>query len=339
MQRFVRIILLVYCFVFAKQSFSQDIRAGWINYKWMGGYTYSITVTLLTDDINPDTHCKVNLSSCGDAIRENGSPGPSTAQCPTSYNGVIISITPTVKKNIYSCVQTFSGPGSYTIYLTDSLRTPGIKNISNSQIKTFYIQSTLNISAFLGPNSTPVVTNLPIKFSSVSGNNVLYNPGLSDPDGDSLSYQLINCLGTSSTSISHYIPGNATLDAYGTLSFNKDSIGLYAFSYEVKEWRKDASNNPNFIGSTRIDFVLDVDAGVGIKEFDKKELFSVHPNPASGILNIKTNSKSNSDIEIINSLGQIVFKQKYSESIDVSRFAPGYYFIRINNSYNKFIKE
>jgi uncharacterized repeat protein (TIGR03803 family) len=79
---------------------------------------------------------------------------------------------------------------------------------------------------------------------------------------------------------------------------------------------------------------------IGIDEIgDTKKNISFSPNPASSILNIKTNSKSNSDIEIINSLGQIVFKQKYSESIDVSKFAPGYYFIGINNSYNKFIKE
>lgn len=339
MQRFLKSVLLVCCFVFPKSNFAQDIRAGWIEHKWISGYTYSITVFLLTDDVKPDNHCKTNLSVCGDVIRENGISSPSSSQCPSSFNGVIINSSPLVKKNIYSCVHVFSGPGINNIYLMDSLRTPGIKNINNSQSKTFYIQSMLNISAFFGVNSSPVVTNLPIKFDSINGNYVFFNPGLTDPDGDSLTYQLTNCLGTASTSINHYIPSNATVDKYGTLSFNKDSVGLYAFSYLVKEWRKDASNNQNLIGSMLIDFVLDIPAGVGIKELDKKENTNLYPNPTSNTLNIKTNSKTNSEIEIFNSLGQMVLKQKYSESVDVSKLVPGYYFIRVDNSYSKFIKE
>jgi hypothetical protein len=338
MRRFVKSVLLVCCFVFSKSNFAQDIRGGWIEYKWLSGYTYSITAFLFTDDINTDNHCKVFLSPCGDIIRENGTLSSSSSQCPTSRDGVIINTSPIVKKNIYSCIQVFSGPGIYNIYLIDSLRTPGVKNINNSQNKTFYIQSNLNVLVFLGANSSPILTNLPIKFSSVIGNNVLYNPNLSDPDGDSLSYQLINCVGTTSTSINHYTPSNATLDAYGTLSFNKDSVGLYAFSYLIKEWRKNASST-NWVGSMTIDFVLDIPAGVGIKEFDRKEVISLYPNPTSNILNIKTNSKTNSEIEITNQLGQTVLEQKFSESIDISQLVPGYYFIRIDNSYSKFIKE
>jgi len=78
---------------------------------------------------------------------------------------------------------------------------------------------------------------------------------------------------------------------------------------------------------------------LGLNEINKNSDIKIYPNPTSNILNIKSNSKTNSEIEIISYLGQTVLKQKYAESIDVAKLSPGCYFIRIDNSYSKFIKE
>lgn len=343
MLQFVRIVLFVCCFVFSKQNFSQDIRAVWIEYKWISGYTYSITPVILTDDnVNPSNHCSITIYfGDGDSTvlyRCNGSFS-STSQCPTSNAGagVIISSLPPIRKSIYCGVHTYNGPGNYKLYFTDKYRVTGIKNMVNSSTKSIYVESSLNISQFMGPNSSPIITNYPISFNSVIGNQVKWNPGLTDPDGDSLSYQLINCAVTPTTS--YYLPSNATVDAYGTLSFSKDSVGLYAFDYSIKEWRKDSGGNWTLVGTVLMDFVMDIAAGVGIKELDKKETVSIYPNPVSSTLNIRSISKNNSSMEITNSLGQTILKQNYSESVDVSKLVPGYYFIRIDNSYSKFIKE
>lgn len=342
MQRFLRLLLLICCFVFSKQNFSQDIRAAWIEYKWMSGYTYSIIVTLHTDDnIDPSNHCKITVYfGDGDSTvlyRSNGPPSPSSAECSSSNAGTPYSGTPPLRKSIYYCVHSFSGPGIYKLYLSNKYRVTGIANMVSSATKSIYVESLLNVNSFLGPNSSPITTNYPLSFTSVIGNQVKWNPSASDPDGDSLSYQLINCAVTPTTS--YYLPSNATVDAYGTLSFSKDSVGLYAFAYLMKEWRKDSGGNWVLIGTVLMDFVMDIAAGVGIKELDKKESLKIYPNPTSNTLNIKSNSKTNSEIEIINYLGQTVLKQKYAESIDVSKLSPACYIIKIDNSYSKFVKE
>jgi hypothetical protein len=77
----------------------------------------------------------------------------------------------------------------------------------------------------------------------------------------------------------------------------------------------------------------------GIETYSDNSIFKIYPNPIASILNIKTSFYLNSPIEITNYLGEIVLKKVYSETIDVSQLNPGCYFIRVGNSYSKFIKE
>jgi hypothetical protein len=325
MQRFVKVFLLVCCSVFSKSNFAQDIRGAWIEYKWISGYTYSITASMIIDSANKTNHSLSCYFGDGDST--------SFPKDSISFGKVIIYK--------YSTTHTYSGPGVFTLYCSDKYRIGGINNIPNSYSKSIFIESLLSINQFMGPNSSPSITAYPIYFGPPSGNQVFYNPGLSDPDGDSLSYQLINCSGFPNP-INYYLPSNASVDAFGTLSFHKDSVGVYAFAYLVKQWRKDLDGNWVLNGHVIIDFVLNNATGVGIKEFDKKESVNIYPNPVSNILNIKSNSKNNSEIEIINCLGQTILKQNYSESIDVSKLESGYYILKVTgdkNYYSKFIKE
>lgn len=317
MQRFFKLTFLICCFVFSKQNFSQDLRGAHIEYKWISGYTYSITATLFTDSSSTKTRNSIYIQNAGILILNS-----------TSTSGK-------VRIRRFSKNVTLSGTGNYFFAINDSLRIAGIKNITNSQNFALHVENELTIDAFSATNNSPIITNYPINFN-VSGSQVTYNPGLTDPDGDTLTYTLIGCTGT--LPFTYYLNG-ASLSNSGLLTFSKDSIGIYAFSYMIEEWRKDISLNWIKISTSTYDFVLDINSGVGIKELDKKESIKIYPNPASNSINIKSYSKTHSEIEIINQLGQIVIKQKFSESVDISKLAPGYYFIRIDNSYSKFIKE
>lgn len=70
----------------------------------------------------------------------------------------------------------------------------------------------------------------------------------------------------------------------------------------------------------------------------------VFPNPASDIINISINNYEldNSEIEILNSLGQSVLKQSFSSIVSVSSLTIGYYTLIIHTSFgqiqSKFIK-
>ena len=101
------------------------------------------------------------------------------------------SITsPTVKKNVYSCTHTYSGPGLFKIYMFDRNRNSGVINVPNSVNQPFYLETLLSINAFLGPNSSPVLTRDPIDEACL-GQCFFHNPGAVDTDGDSLSYDLV----------------------------------------------------------------------------------------------------------------------------------------------------
>lgn len=72
----------------------------------------------------------------------------------------------------------------------------------------------------------------------------------------------------------------------------------------------------------------------------------IYPNPTSGILKIDIkNTTGKSEIEIFNSLGQSVFKNTASNEteINISTFASGIYFVKIQNGQNiltkKIVKE
>jgi hypothetical protein len=72
------------------------------------------------------------------------------------------------------------------------------------------------------------------------------------------------------------------------------------------------------------------------------EFFTVYPNPASINLNIDNGNLKIGTITIQNTLGEIVYIKANCdalETIDVSSFSEGIYFVRLGNEVQKFVKE
>lgn len=85
---------------------------------------------------------------------------------------------------------------------------------------------------------------------------------------------------------------------------------------------------------------------VGIEEFYLQGEISIYPNPASNFLFILNEHyfEKESEIEITNSLGQLVLKSEYKNEIDVSQLSQGCYVLKISmpdkqQFHSKFIKE
>ncbi len=91
------------------------------------------------------------------------------------------------------------------------------------------------------------------------------------------------------------------------------------------------SNNLVDIGCYEFQSSLSISSFVNDK-------IKVYPNPISSILNIE-NLEENSQIEILNNVGQIIYSENKSiKSIDFSSFSSGIYFLKINNNIYKIIK-
>ncbi len=79
---------------------------------------------------------------------------------------------------------------------------------------------------------------------------------------------------------------------------------------------------------------------MGVEE-NRKEAFKIYPNPAQDNIHVSfaENSKSAVQIEIVDSLGQIVYSQEYPTSnlvsIDTKNFAKGIYFLTVDQNQNK----
>jgi len=85
---------------------------------------------------------------------------------------------------------------------------------------------------------------------------------------------------------------------------------------------------------------------IGVKEIDKSSYrILVYPNPGSNVLRIESGIQnlSFSEIEVTNSLGQIIFKTPFTNSIDISKLDQGYYNLRVISAnetyYARFIKQ
>ncbi len=323
-----RLITYFLFFFIIGKMFSQDIKGGYIKTKWLTGTNYNVEIKLFCDaskNINRPTISVI----FGDV--SNGS-------VPLVGSVTINSVT--IKT--YSINHTYNGPGTYYLTFEDTFRVASIKNILVSDTQHLIISSLVKVNQFGLGNTPPSITNYPI-YLGVNGTKVYYDPMLTpDPDGDSLSFSLLNCLVPN-----YYIPNGVTLNGNGLLSFSKDSVGLYAFTYKITEWRKDFDGNYFVIGTSQIDFVMDITSNVGINvNINFPPNFFIYPNPTSNKLNISLN-KANSEnysLEVLNCLGQIVIKTNYSNEINVTDLPKGLYILKFvdknNSAYSfKFVKE
>ncbi|MGZ3891284.1 MAG: NHL domain-containing protein, partial [Mucilaginibacter sp.] len=96
----------------------------------------------------------------------------------------------------------------------------------------------------------------------------------------------------------------------------------------------DASNNIYIADQLnfRIRAVCPSNCIAGIKEIEQTKLFSIYPNPASNVLCINSQDEDlqNSEIEILNTLGQTVIKTPFKNQIDVSALPNSIYFLQVN---------
>lgn len=297
-------------------SSSQDLKAGYMQVSWLSGYTYSGTIYLLTD-------ASINIQR--PYIILNWGVKTDTLFL-ANENPVSTGI---LKKYYGTC--TYPGPGVNQITYIDSFRIPAIQNIAQSDNQSLKLKSILNISAFNGPDTAPLMQNSEIRLTAQS-DKAIFDPKFQDAENDSLSFQLVPC-----SADSYRNPTGVSINNKGVVSFSRDSIGRYAFSFIVTEWRKDTDLNYQNIGSSQADFAMDIATDVSITEQSFNHQLSLYPNPTTSFINIvdEQNELQGSTIEITNSIGQSVMSCSYTQAIDVSELQPGCYFVSITTEQKK----
>ena len=236
-KRLLRIILTVIALTIALPTvFATHQRAGEISYTYISGLTYEFTIVTYTYTPSPADRPQIEVF-WGDGTS-------------SEIDRLIkVNMENNISKNVYVTQHTFPATGTFHITFEDPNRNAGIVNIPSSVEIPFFIETILVINPFIGGNSSPQLLNPPLDNGCT---NVPYyhNPGAYDPEGDSLSYSLINCRGYDGEDIPGYTMPQASnyieIDPYtGDLTWDSPLMaGEYNIAILIEEWR-----NGVFIGS------------------------------------------------------------------------------------------
>jgi gliding motility-associated-like protein len=228
MKRNVFVILLILWALYAHATHN---RAGEITYQQLSALTYKVTITTYTATGPGWTADRDQLEIMWGDGTSSILPRVELIDLPDFY-----------RYNRYEGTHTFPGPGIYELVVEDPNRNLGVENIPNSVNTLFSISTTLMISADLGSNNTPVLTQPPIDKAAV-GQIFIHNPGAFDPDGDSISYKLTICRGTNGEPIPNYSfpPASNSLtinEITGDLVWDAPTqTGVYNIAILIEEWR------------------------------------------------------------------------------------------------------
>lgn len=238
LKKLFRIVLLLLMPLLGKATHEVS---GYITFQHLTGNTYRIRVFNYAN-------------TCNDAFDQDTITihfGDGTSALVPRRNGPVIDGFPEGvpvcdcrKLCIYDTTHTYPGPSHYRIFIDDAARMANISNMFNSVGQNFYIYNDLVIDPFVGFSTAPIITNPPVCIYACPGQCYTYNPGAYSPMGDSLVYNLGQCLGRSGVVAQGYtIPPVTTVDpATGTLTWcSPPGSGIYNFVINIITYRKTAA--------------------------------------------------------------------------------------------------
>jgi gliding motility-associated-like protein len=184
------LMLMAFC------AYATHNRAGEIIYEHVSGYTYKVTIITIT---------KVSAPADRPWLKIYWGDEPENI-LDTDLDSLSRSVeffypNTDAKRNEYFGFHTYAGPGIYNLRVEDPNRNGGVMNITNSIQQVFGIQSQLVISPGLGHNNSVQLLNPPTQEACIY-QMWMHNPAAYDPDGDSLSYALVPCLGEDGLALS-----------------------------------------------------------------------------------------------------------------------------------------
>gem|GEM_PF-4647052 len=250
------------------QTFGSHAQGLDISYQCLGGNQYQFTLNLYRDcsGISVPNSVNINLASqsCGSNFNVNlplaSGPVEVSPLCSaqigqsTCASPPCTSCLPGVEQFTYQGTFSFSAScPDWVVSFEECCRNNSITNLNNPSAASLFVSSTLDNSAGQC-NSSPIFTSSPVPYACAE-QLYCYNHGAVDPDGDSLSYALVNPMdgpapGTNINYSSPLLsPTNPLFDTTGTVQFDPQTGSLciipsntlpqqvVVIAVEVTEWR------------------------------------------------------------------------------------------------------
>ncbi|CAA9321754.1 MAG: hypothetical protein AVDCRST_MAG56-6978 [uncultured Cytophagales bacterium] len=286
--RITRLLFVLAFLAFAPTHLlASHIRAGQITAQRLPGstnpLTYQFTLVLYRDTGGVD-----QLRATLDMGVSDGSRAGNVALTSDLASRVALGAYARTEVLTYFFVYTYPGNGSYTVSFTEEFRNELVVNMFNSANTPFHLETSFNISASLGSNTSVVLNNPPVDRATV-GQRYCYNPDPFDANGDSLSFRLVTPLSKAGTPVTSYLEPNQvrplgtpesgagdptfTIDPRtgqicwdapgpfkrgGGVIAGPGDYAEYNIAFVVEEWRK-TTNGYQLVGSVRRDMQIRVE--------------------------------------------------------------------------------
>lgn len=251
---------------FSTKSYASHVSGGDISFQCVGPNTYQVTLNLFRDcdGISMSNSEFINATStCGGSVSINltlSNPGGTNISqlCPAdSLNGTCFpgGFLPGMQLYTYTATVVLAPPcDTWTLGWSTCCRNNTI-NVPSSSSDNIYIEATLN--TLTAPcNNSPVFTSQPIPY--VCANQpVNYNYGVSEPDGDSLSFMFVSAWDAQGSPLTYggSYSGNSpiagiTIDpTTGQINFTPTVLGNFIVVVQCNEY----DDNGNLISTTMRD--------------------------------------------------------------------------------------
>ena len=256
LQIWITSLLILVGTTFSHQAVASHAMGADLTYQCLGGNTYKVRLSFYRDCIGipapMNVYINVRSASCNKALGVTAYPIPGTGQqvtylCPTATTtcngGTFTGIQEWVYEGIVTLpMQCVDWQFSYSL----CCRNAAITTITNPGSNTFYIYANLNNVASTC-NSSPTFSNKPVPFACL-GQQLCFNHGAVDADGDSLAYSLVNPQQTATAAVAYSAPYNATSplasspaiqfnNATGDICFTPTQLQVTVMAVLVKEYR------------------------------------------------------------------------------------------------------
>ena len=276
---------------------------------------------------------------------------------PNTFKREFITEDSLFAKETFTVTHTYPGPGEYLLSYREYNRTYDIVNMLSSVTTPFYMETKLIIDPLSGANSTPVFAD-PVSFDVHVKTRFIQNIGATDPDGDSLSYDLVTPKQDREKYVDgYYLPHRLGISSANPparedgalpalLDFENGQLiwdapaygGEYTIAFQVKEWRK-VEREWKEIGYVTRDFNIIVQDTINHThgshyitgthdEMDRQEVI-LYPNPTYGQFNLHLNERwYNSSVTIRDMLGRKVYEVpviSQKTSFDLQHLSSGIY--------------
>jgi hypothetical protein len=230
LQRWFFLITILLLSFTAQQANASHAMGADLTYQCVGGNAYKVRLSFYRDCIGiaapTSVYINVRSVSCGQNIGVTAYPVAGTGQevnylCPTAVTTCNGGTFTGIQEYVYEGVITLPMQCTdWTFSYTLCCRNAAITTITSPSSNTFYIYATLNNT--ISPcNSSPTFSNKPVPFACL-GQQLCFNHGAVDADGDSLVYSLVNPKQTATTNINYLAPYNANnpLNSLPAMQFN-----------------------------------------------------------------------------------------------------------------------